>query len=259
MIFFFSKRGASFPFFGERSVFFGKKKHLFCIFLCIGLLPPLLNPKVCDAGWVFWENLFGFIIRASRSTFLSAAIFDFVKFHFWWLLEGLYGNRTNFKGSVVGHWMRILKRFFHIRDQEVKIGLSVRADFWFCEISFLAIFRGFVWESGQLQRLRVGHWMGVLKRFLQIRDQEFSIDLSICGDFWISQILILVFFKGLYGNWPFSRLKLWDVWWRHRDDVMFFFSFGPWATFLSARIFEFRPKIFFDFSHLFEGPGGKRA
>ena len=34
------------------------------------------------------------------------------------------------------------------------------------------------------------------------------------------------------------------------DDVMFFFSFGPWAIFLSTRIFEFRPKFFFDFSHL---------
>ena len=56
-----------------------------------------------------------------------------------------------------------------------------------------------------------------------------------------------MFFKGLYGNWPFSRLKLWDVWWRHRDDVMFFFSFGPWAIFLSTRIFEFRQKIFFRF------------
>ena len=31
---------------------------------------------------------------------------------------------------------------------------------------------------------------------------------------------------------------------------MFFFSFGPWAIFLSTRIFEFRPKFFFDFSHL---------
>ena len=40
---------------------------------------------------------------------------------------------------------------------------------------------------------------------------------------------------------------------------MFFFSFGPWAILLSAAIFEFRPKIFLDFSHLFEGPGGKRA
>ena len=40
---------------------------------------------------------------------------------------------------------------------------------------------------------------------------------------------------------------------------MFFFSFGPWAIFISAGIFEFRPTIFSDFSQLFEGPGGKRA
>ena len=70
----------------------------------------------------------------------------------------------------VDHWMGILKRFLHIRDEEVESDLSVRADFLFCEISFLAIFKGFVWESGQLQRLRAGYWMGVLKGFLQIRD-----------------------------------------------------------------------------------------
>ena len=40
---------------------------------------------------------------------------------------------------------------------------------------------------------------------------------------------------------------------------MFFFSFEPWAIFLSAGIFEFRPKNFFDFSNLYEDPGGKRA
>ena len=40
---------------------------------------------------------------------------------------------------------------------------------------------------------------------------------------------------------------------------MFFFSFGPWAIFLLAGIFEFRPKMFFNFSHLFGGPGAKRA
>ena len=83
---FFNKRSVSFPYFAKRSVFlafFGKKKHLFGIFWCIGLLLRLLKPKVWDAGWVFWENFFGFIMRASRNTFLSAAIFDFVKFHFW--------------------------------------------------------------------------------------------------------------------------------------------------------------------------------
>ena len=143
--------------------------------------------------------------------------------------------------------MGILKRFLHIRDEEIKSDRSVRADFWFCEILFLAIFQGFVWESGQLQRLRVGHWKGVLKRFVEIRDKEVRIKLSICGDFWISQILILMFFRGLYGNWAFSRLKLWDVSWRHRDDVMFFFSFGPWAIFLSTQIFVFRQKFFFRF------------
>ena len=35
---------------------------------------------------------------------------------------------------------------------------------------------------------------------------------------------------------------------------MFFFSFDPWAIFLSAG-----KKFFFDFSNLYEGPGGKRA
>ena len=74
----FLVKGASFL------AFFGKKKRLFCIFWCIGFPPPpLLKPKVWDAGEVFWENLFGLVIRASRSNFLSAAIFDFVKFHFW--------------------------------------------------------------------------------------------------------------------------------------------------------------------------------
>ena len=40
---------------------------------------------------------------------------------------------------------------------------------------------------------------------------------------------------------------------------MFFFSFDPWAIFLSVGIFEFPKKMFFDFSNLYEGPGGKRA
>ena len=49
--------------------------------------PSLLKPKVWDAGWVFWENLFGFVIRASRSTFLSGAIFEFLKSQFWCFLR----------------------------------------------------------------------------------------------------------------------------------------------------------------------------
>ena len=114
LCFFFLAKGASLsPFLVKEASFlefFGKKKHLFCIFWCIGLLPPLLKPKVWDAGWVFWENLFGFIIRASRSTFLSAAIFDFVKFHFWFVFffvfretlltqsnKHIYSNKDNNK------------------------------------------------------------------------------------------------------------------------------------------------------------------
>ena len=86
------------------------------------------------------------------------------------IFRGFVWESDQLQRLRVGHWMGILKRFFHIRDQEIEIDRSVRADFGFREISFLAIFRGFVWQSNQLQRLRVGHWMGVLKRFLQIRD-----------------------------------------------------------------------------------------
>ena len=107
------------------------------------------------------------------------------------------------------------------------------------------IFRGFVWESAQLQAWGVGHWMDILQKFFQIRNQCIKNYLSICGDIWFSQIPILVLFNGLYGNWPFSRLKLWDVRWRHLDEVIFFFSFDPWAIFLLVGIFEFcPPKIF---------------
>ena len=40
-----------------------------------------------------------------------------------------------------------------------------------------------MWESDQLQRLRVDHWMGILKRFLHIRNEEVKIDLSVGADF----------------------------------------------------------------------------
>ena len=212
--------------------------------------PANFKREVWDTGWVFCKNFSRFVISASKTTFLSAAIFDFVKFQFRSFLEGLYWNPGQLQTRGVGHWMGILQKFFQIRNQRIKNYLSVCGDFWFHQISFLVIFRGFVWESAQLQARGVGHWMGILQKFFQIRNQHIKNYLSICGDFWISQIPILVFFKGLYGNWPFSRLKLWDVRWRHPDEVMFFFSFDPWAIFLPAGIFEFRPKNFFNFSNL---------
>ena len=83
----------------------------------------------------------------------------------------------------VGRWIGILQKCFQIRNQEVEFDLSICGDFSFCEISFLNIFRGFVWESGQLQALRVGHWIEILQKFFQIRDQEVEIDLSVCSNF----------------------------------------------------------------------------
>ena len=88
----------------------------------------------------------------------------------------------------VGHCMGQFPKFFQIRNQDVKDYLSICADFWFCQISILVLFRGFVRESGHLQALRVGHWMGTLPKFFQIRDQEVKIDLSICSEFWLSGI-----------------------------------------------------------------------
>ena len=141
---FFNKRSVSFPYFAKRSVFlafFGKKKHLFGIFWCIGLLLRLLKPKVWDAGWVFWENFFGFIMRASRSTFLSAAIFDFVKFHFWWFLEGFCGNRTNFKGSVSATGWEFSKDSFTFVMTRLKLTFKSAPIFDFVKFHFWRFLR----------------------------------------------------------------------------------------------------------------------
>ena len=56
-----------------------------------------------------------------------------------------------------------------------------------------------------------------------------------------------MFFKAFYGNWLFSMLKLWDVQKCMLDYVMIFLGFGPWASFLSVGVFEFRPKFFLIF------------
>ena len=72
----------------------------------------------------------------------------------------------------VGRWIGILGKCLRIHNEGLKKYLSICGDILFREILFLVIFRGFVWQSDQLQRLRVGHWMGILKRFLHIRDQE---------------------------------------------------------------------------------------
>ena len=57
----------------------------------------------------------------------------------------------------------------------------------------------------------MGCRIGILQKFFRIRNQGFKNYLSIGGHFRISQIPILVFFKGLYGNGPSLRPKLWDV------------------------------------------------
>ena len=64
---------------------------------------------------------------------------------------------------------------------------------------------------GPPQAQSVGHWTNILKKNFQIREQRIKNYLSIGGDFGMCQIPDLVFFEALYGNWPFSTLKLWDV------------------------------------------------
>ena len=100
------------------------------------------------------------MIRASRTTFLSAVIFDSVKFHFWRFLEDLYGNPANFKGSVSATGWEFSKDFFRfvIRRSELTfksapIFDSVKFHFWrFLEDLYgnPASFKGFVsateWE-----------------------------------------------------------------------------------------------------------------
>ena len=83
----------------------------FCQFL-EGLYGNRANfkPSVWDTGWKFCQNSFRFVIRRSKLIFLSAAIFDFVKFNFCQFLEGLYGNRANFKPLRVGQWMKMFAK-----------------------------------------------------------------------------------------------------------------------------------------------------
>ena len=67
---------------------------------------------VWDTGWVNLRNFFTFVIRRSRAIYLFAAIFDFVKFHFCQFLEGLYGDRANFKRGVWDTGWVNLQNFF---------------------------------------------------------------------------------------------------------------------------------------------------
>ena len=90
--------------------------------------------------------------------------------------------------------MGIFKKFFQIRDQEVNLDLFLCGDFGFCEISFLAIFRGFVWELAIFEAEIMGCRIRILQKCFRIRDHRIKNYPSIGGDFWISQIAILVFF-----------------------------------------------------------------
>ena len=55
------------------------------------------------------------------------------------------------------------------------------------------------------------------------------------------------FLEGLYGNWPFSRLKLWDVGSQFCKNFFRFVITASKTTFLSAAIFEFLKSQFWSF------------
>ena len=140
------------------------------------------------------------MIRSSRTTFLSAAIFDLVKFHFRRFSEDLYGNPANFKGSVSATGWEFSKDFFRfvIRRSELTftsapIFDSVKFQFWrFLEDLYgnPANFKGSVSATGW--EFSKDFFRFVIRRSELIFKSAPIFD-SVKFHFWR-------FFEDLYGN-----------------------------------------------------------
>ena len=62
---------------------------------------PFLRLKLRDEGSEFCKNFFGFVITASKTTFLWAAIFEFLKSQFWSFLR-VCMEISHFRGRNYG-------------------------------------------------------------------------------------------------------------------------------------------------------------
>ena len=212
----------------------------FCQFLD-GLYGNRANfkPSVWDTVWKFCQNSFRFVIRRSKLIFLSAVIFDFVKFNFCQFLEGLYGNRANFKPSVWATGWKCFKNSFRFVIRREKLIFLSAAIFDFLEFNFCQFLEGLYGNRTNFKGSASATGWRFSKDFFTFVIRRFKLIVQSSPIFDFVKFHFWRFLEDLYGNpTNFKGCASATGWELSKDFYRFVIS--RWQlTFLTAAIFEF--------------------